>query len=110
MPEDLPVDVLPASNEEYLPPPPSREQIGIMRLADEETERLRRKFKMSRSEFVRTTAAMAIGFWAIDVIRPGLFGNYGTATASPRTTAACDLEWAGRKGLETLRNLPGEFV
>ena len=26
MPEDLPVDILPASNEEYLPPPPSREQ------------------------------------------------------------------------------------
>ena len=59
MPEDLPVDILPASNEEYLPPPPSKEQIGIMRLADEETERWRRKFNMSRAEFVRTTAAMA---------------------------------------------------
>ena len=110
MPEKLPVDVLPASNEEYFPPPPSREQIGMMRLADEETERWRRRFNMSRAEFVRTTAAMAIGFWAIDTIRPGLFGNYGAVAHNTKTTRACDLEWAGRKGLETLRNLPGEFI
>ena len=76
MPEDLPLDILPASNEEYAPPPPSKEQIGMMRLADEETERWRRKFNMSRAEFVRTTAAMAIGFWAIDMIRPGIFGRF----------------------------------
>ena len=111
MSEDLPVDILPASNEEYCPPPPSREQIGIMRLANEETERWRRKFRMSRAQFVRTSAAMAIGFWAIDVIRPGLFGHYGSiAGASPRTTAACDLEYAAGRGLETIRNLPGEFI
>ena len=110
MPEDLPVDILPASNEEYEPPPPSREQIGMMRLAEQETERWRRKFNMSRAEFVRTTAAMAIGFWAIDVVRPGIFGSYGTVQASSRTTAACDLEWAGHRGLERLSNLPGEFV
>ncbi len=110
MPEDLPVDILPASNEEYAPPPPSREQLGMMRLADEETERWRRKFNMSRAEFVRTTAAMAIGFWAIDMIRPGVFGNYGAISASSRTTRACDLEWVGHRGLETLRNLPGEFI
>src|SRR5207244_13532278 len=65
---------------------------------------------MSRAEFVRTTAAMAIGFWAIDAIRPGLFGNYGALAHNTATTAACDLEWAGHKGLETLRNLPGEFI
>ncbi|MEA2350217.1 MAG: uncharacterized protein QOG41_2475 [Thermoleophilaceae bacterium] len=110
MPEDLPVDVLPASNEEYFPPPPSPEQIGMMRLADEETERWRRRFNMSRAEFVRTTAAMAIGFWAIDAIRPGLFGNYDALAHNTKTTRACDLEWAGRKGLETLNNLPGEFI
>src|SRR5438309_11273164 len=81
-----------------------------MRLADEETERWRRKFNMSRAEFVRTTAAMAIGFWAIDVIRPGVFGNYGALAHNTATTNACDLEWAGRHGLETLRNLPGEFI
>jgi hypothetical protein len=110
LPEDLPVDVLPASNEEYFPPPPSREQLGMMALADEETERWRRRFNMSRGEFVRTAAAMTIGFWAIDMIRPGIFGNYDALAHNTKTTRACDLEWAGRKGLETLRNLPGEFV
>jgi hypothetical protein len=39
MAEDLPVDVLPCSNEEYFPPPPSVEQRAIMALADAETER-----------------------------------------------------------------------
>ena len=107
--EDLPVDVMPCSNEEYFPPPPSREQIGIMRLADSECERWRRKMNMSRREFVRTAAATVIGFWAIDMVRPGLFGNYGWAH-NTATTAACDLEWDGRKGLASLRNLPGEFI
>ena len=109
MPEELPVDVMPASNEEYFPPPPTREQVGIMRLANEETERMRRKFGMSRAEFVRTAAAISVGFWAIDKVRPGIFGNYGWAH-NTATTHACDLEWDGHKGLETLRNLPGEFV
>jgi predicted TIM-barrel fold metal-dependent hydrolase len=107
--ENLPVDIFPASNEEYFPPPISAEHIGIMRKANEETERARRRFNMSRGEFVRTSSAMAIGFWAIDCIRPGVFGNYGWAHNTP-TTAACDLEWATGRGLESLRNLPGEFI
>jgi hypothetical protein len=110
MPEDLPLDILPASNDEYFPPPPTREHIGMMRLANEESERWRRRMRMSRAQFVRTSAAMAIGFWAIDVIRPGIFGNYGALAHNTATTDACDLEWAGRKGLETLSNLPGEFI
>ncbi|MFL5895377.1 MAG: amidohydrolase family protein [Thermoleophilaceae bacterium] len=110
MPEDLPLDILPASNEEYFPPPPEADHIGMMRLANAETERWRRKMGMSRAQFVRTSAAMAIGFWAIDVIRPGIFGNYGALAHNTATTDACDLEWAGHKGLETLSNLPGEFI
>ncbi len=112
MAEDLPVDVLPCSNDEFFPPPPSREQKTIMAIADAETERWRRKFNMSRREFVRTSAAMAIGFWAIDAIRPGIYGNYGgvAQAVSVGRPDACDLEWAGRKGLETVRNLPGEFI
>jgi uncharacterized protein len=109
MPEDLPVDVLPCSNEEYFPPPPSRSQLAIMRLANAETERLRSRFGMTRAQFVRTAAATAIGFWAIDVVRMGRFGSYGFAQSTGRPDA-CDLEWDGRKGLDTLRNLPGEFV
>ena len=108
--EDLPVDVLPCSNDEYFPPPPTpraaRDHAARRRAR---CERWRRKFGMSRREFVRTAAATAIGFWAIDMVRPGLFGNYGWAH-NTATTAACDLEWDGRRGLATLRNLPGEFI
>ena len=107
--EDLPVDVMPASNEEFFPPPPTEEQIGIMQLADAETERYRRMFNMSRAQFVRTAAATAIGFWAIDVVRQGMFGNYGWAH-NTATTHPCDLEWDGKQGMETLSNLPGEFI
>ena len=112
MAEDVAVDVLPCSNDEYFPLPPSREQRAIMALQDAEVERWRRKFNMSRREFVRTSAALAIGFWAIDAIRPGVYGNYGGVAQGVSTGRpdACDLEWAGRKGLETVRNLPGEFV
>jgi uncharacterized protein len=109
MAEDLPVDVLPCSNEEYLPPPPSDAQLAIVRLANAETERMRSRFGMTRAQFVRTAAATAIGFWAIDVVRMGRFGSYGFAQSTGRPDA-CDLEWDGRKGLDTLRNLPGEFV
>ena len=106
--QDLPVDVLPCSNDEYFPPPPSQAQLAIMDVANRETERWRHKFGMSRRQFVRTTAATAIGFWAIDLVRMGRFGNYGFAQSGGPD--ACDLEWAGAKGLETLRNLPGEFI
>jgi hypothetical protein len=102
------VDVLPASNEEYFPLPPTREQLAIMELANAETERMRRKFGMTRAQFVRTAAATAIGFWAIDTVRMGKFGNYGFAQSS--RPDACDLEWDNRKGAESLKNRPGEFI
>jgi predicted TIM-barrel fold metal-dependent hydrolase len=108
MSEDMPVDVLPCSNDEYFPPEPSIEQRAIMDLASMEAERVRRKFGLSRRAFVRTAAATAIGFWAIDAVRMGTWGNYGWASSA--TTDACDLEWAGHRGLETLKNLPGEFI
>jgi predicted TIM-barrel fold metal-dependent hydrolase len=107
--EDLPVDVLPCSNEEYFPPPPTGRQLAIMELASAESDRLRRKFNMTRAQFVRTAAAMSVGFWAIDMMSPGLFGNYGWAH-NTETTDACDLEWDGKKGMQTLRNHPGEFI
>ena len=106
--EGLPVDVLPVSNDEYIPPPPTKKQLAIMHLQDREVERWRRKFNMSRRNFVRSSMAMAIGFWAIDAVMPGEWGNY--ASASSKTLDACDLEYAGGKGLETVANLPGEFI
>src|SRR4051812_49243964 len=99
---------MPASNEEYFPPPPSKSQIAIMDLQNRETERLRRKFGMTRAQFVRSAAGMAVGFWAIDAVMMGEYGNYGFAqTAKPD---ACDLDWDHKKGAESLKNKPGEFV
>jgi predicted TIM-barrel fold metal-dependent hydrolase len=109
MSEDMPVDVLPCSNDEYFPPEATREQIAIMQLASREAERWRIKFGMSRRRFVRTAAATAIGFWAIDAVRQGSWGNYGWAHNTP-TTDACDLEWDGKRGMDSLNNLPGEFI
>jgi hypothetical protein len=108
MSEDMPVDVLPCSNDEYFPPEPSAEQLAIMDLASREAERWRIKFAMSRRNFVRTAAATAIGFWAIDAVRKGSWGNYGWASSA--TTDACDLEWDGKTGMDSLNNLPGEFI
>ncbi|HEV3128793.1 MAG TPA: hypothetical protein VGY32_07410 [Solirubrobacteraceae bacterium] len=108
--EGLPVDVLPVSNGEYLPPPPTKEQLTIMHLQDREVERYRRKFKMSRRRFVRTSMATAIGFWAIDVVSERIWGNYASAATSTPTLDACDLMYAGGQGLETVQNLPGEFI
>jgi hypothetical protein len=109
MSEDLPVDVMPCSNDEYFPPAPSREQIAIMDLANRESEKMRTRFGMSRRNFVRTAAASAIGFWAIDAVRMGSWGNYGWAH-NTQTLDACDLEWDGRRGADTLNNLKGEFI
>jgi uncharacterized protein len=108
--EGLPVDVLPASNEEYIPPPPTATQIAIMDLQNREIERWRRKFNMSRRRFVRTSAAMAIGFWAIDALSPGEWGSYASANYSTETLDACDLMYTDGQGLESVANLPGEFV
>ena len=110
--EGLPVDVLPSSNGEYIPPPPSQEQLLIMHLQDREVERYRRKFNMSRRRFVRTSMAMSIGFWAIDAVMPGKWGNYASAASNgwSSTMDACDLAYAGGQGLETVANLPGEFI
>src|SRR3954454_25082435 len=108
MSEDLPVDVIPCSNDEYFPPEPTEKQRAIMALADRETERMRIRFGMSRRNFVRTAAATAIGFWAIDAVMQGTWGNYGFAEA--RTNDACDLRYDHKHGKDTLNNLPGEFI
>src|SRR5205085_2407136 len=77
--EALPVDILPASNGEYVPREPTRREMQIMSLANSETERWRRKFGMSRRAFVKTAAATAIGFWAIDMLGDTRWGHYATA-------------------------------
>ena len=108
--EDMPVDVMPASNGEFIPNPPTAQQRAIMALQNEEAERLRRKLGMSRRDFVRTAAAYAVGFWAIGQVAPGEFGRFAFAH-NTGTTAACDLEWDDKTGrFVSLQNMPGEFI
>lgn len=102
--EQMPVDVMPASNGEFIPPPPTAAQFRIMEMQNEAGEELRRRMGMSRRSFVRSSAALGLGFWAINQVMPNHFGSY--AGANPPGTGACDLEWPGAQ----LANLPGEFI
>jgi predicted TIM-barrel fold metal-dependent hydrolase len=104
--EGLPVDVLPVSNGEFLPEAPTREQLAIMAIADEETERARRRFRMSRRDFVRSAAAFSIGVWAINQVTGTTWGGYNAYGHNTLTNAACDLEFPNAQ----LNNLPGEFI
>ena len=104
--ERMPVDVMPASNGEFIPPPPTAEQFRIMEMQDEAAEDLRRKMGLSRRSFVRSAAAYGLGLWAISQVMPGKFGTYAAGTPTPAGQPACDLEWPGAQ----LANLPGEFI
>jgi len=104
-PEDVAIDVLPASNGEYVPKDPSPAQLRIMALQNEKIEETRRRFGMNRRQFVRTAAAYSIGVWAIDQVTGGKWGRFAFADGT-KTTAACDLENPGSQ----LANLPGEFI
>jgi predicted TIM-barrel fold metal-dependent hydrolase len=99
------IDVMPASNGEYVPPDPTPAQRKIMALQNEKIEEVRRKFGMSRRQFVRTAAAFSVGVWAIDQVTGGKWGSYAFAQ-NTKTTKACDLENPGAQ----LANLPGEFI
>ena len=103
--ETPPIDIMPASNGEFMPPDPTPEQRKIMALQNEKIEEVRRKFGMSRRQFVRTAAAYGIGVWAVDQVTGGKWGNYAFAQ-NTKTTKACDLENPGAQ----LANMPGEFI
>jgi hypothetical protein len=107
LPEDLPLDVLPASNGEFVPPAATPEQKAVMALQNEGVEYWRRKFNMSRRDFVRTAAAMAVGFWALESVTMRSAGAHNTAT-----TAACDLQFGDEDFMSDfwLGNKPGEFI
>ena len=100
----LPIDVLPASNGEFLPPPATSQQRRIMALAEEKSEEVRRRLGMSRRSFVRSAAGYAVGIWAIAQVNGGQWGTY--AIGEEETPDACDLQYPGAQ----LGNLPGEFI
>jgi uncharacterized protein len=101
--EDLPVDVYPCSNGEFAPETPTAEQHAVMALQNEEIERQRRRFNMTRREFVRSAGAMSIGVWALSQVTGGRWGSYAGAIQKDQ---ACDLNWPGAQ----LDNMPGEFI
>jgi hypothetical protein len=57
LPDRLPIDVLPYSNEEFIPPDPTPQQKAIMKLAMEECDRQARRHGLSRRRFLQTGAA-----------------------------------------------------
>jgi len=104
--ENLPIDVLPCSNGEFIPAEPTDQQRQVMWLADREAERVRRRMGMTRRQFVRSSAAFGIGLWAIDQVMGTRFGRY-TAHAWSKTNKACDY---GDVAHAELHNRPGEFI
>jgi predicted TIM-barrel fold metal-dependent hydrolase len=111
MSDNMPMDPLPASNGEFIPPPPTSQQLAIQRLQNEEGERQRRRLGMSRREFVRTSGALGVGLWSVGQVMPGRIGQYTAGAAYGATPAmlqnvACDLRWPEAQ----LNNLPGEFI
>ena len=109
--EDLPVDVLPCSNGEYIPPAADAASSGrSWRLADAETERWRRRLGHEPAP-VRAHGGgdghRPVGH------RHGRRQPLRAASASPTTptrpTPATSSTTA-RPGCETLQNLPGEFI
>ncbi|MBW3657929.1 MAG: amidohydrolase [Actinobacteria bacterium] len=110
MSERMPVDVMPSSNGERIPPPPTPEQRRIMAIQDHRAEEVRHALGMTRRDFVRSSAAYGVGFWAINQVMPGGFGRYLNRADDdpwqPSKTDACNLEFPDAQ----LNNLPGEFI
>lgn len=110
--ENLPMDLLPYSNGEHFPEAPQAWQIQTMKLADEMCEKVRRKYGMSRREFVRTSAAFTVCLWALNQVTGSKYGSYAWgATGAPYASDdprwdACDLDNPSVQ----LANAPGEFV
>src|SRR5213593_1227668 len=111
----LPIDVLPVSNEEFIPPEPTREQHAIMKIAREDCEATARKLGMSRRKFLQTGAAYAICLAAINKVMGTRGGYYAWAQDSCGLHAPIgtrgeptyfDLAYPGSQ----LNNLPGEFI
>src|SRR5947207_2745541 len=111
----LPIDVLPVSNEEFIPPEPTAEQHAIMKIAREDCEATARKLAMSRRKFLQTGAAYAICLAAINKVMGTRGGHYAWAQDSCGLNAPI-----GTRGTPTyfdlahpgaqLNNLDGEFI
>src|SRR3954469_6402086 len=95
--ERMPLDVLPASNGEFIPPPPTQQQLRIMRLQNERGEEVRHQLGLSRRTFVRSAAALGVGFWAVNQVTPGKWGRSLPGTGigeQPDPSATTRARWS----------------
>jgi predicted TIM-barrel fold metal-dependent hydrolase len=106
--ERLPVDVMPRSNGEFIPPQATAQQRRIMEIQRAEAERWAQKMGVSRRSFLRTAAGFTVGFWAINQVRGSKFGHYALAHGDSK--ACTDLKDPGTGQEYQLNNLPGEFI
>ena len=108
--ENAPVDVMPASNNEFYPLPATSDQKAVMALQNEWIEEARAHYGITRREFVRTGMAFAIGLAAIDVIGSG---RASAGPLPPQPVGEGDYR-AGESdkynSVTQLQNLPGEFI
>ena len=111
MSEDLPVDVLPCSNDEYFPPPPTpRADRDHGAGQTQETERWRRKFNMSRARVRAHRGGDGDRLLGDRRGAAGRLRQLRLRPTTPRRPTPATSSGPARKGLETLRNLPGEFI
>jgi uncharacterized protein len=109
LPDELPINVLPYANEEFLPAAPTRNELEIRRIALEACDEEARRRGVSRRKFLQTGAAAAITLAAINKVMGTSGGYYALASHSSNDPKACtedDLHWPGAQ----LNNLPGEFI
>ena len=113
LPDSLPIQVMPASNEEFVPPPPTREQIAIEQNAMREIERQARRHGMSRRRFLQTTAAYTITLSAINQVmgrRGGYYANAYDGSCDPVLHDPSGTEFPIDHPNAQFEALPGEFI
>jgi hypothetical protein len=113
LPDSLPINVIPASNEEFVPPPPTREQIAIQKIAMEEIDRQARRHGTTRRRFLQKSAAYAITMTAINQVMGRNGGYYAHAydgTCNPVLHNGLGAEFPIDHPNAQFSALPGEFI
>jgi hypothetical protein len=103
----LPVDVLPCSNGEFIPPEPTAQQRAIWRLSMEQCDSAARRLGIPRRRFLRTGAATALCLIAIDTVLGAEAGGFSFG-GHQKPKGPCDLDFPGTQ--LNHRGHPGEFI
>jgi hypothetical protein len=79
-----PVPTQIVSNEEFVPPPQTFKQAQVEWLIDRASERLSRKLRINRREFLKTAGGMALAFLAINQVFGKFFDVLDVEAAEPQ--------------------------